>query len=57
MRIVLLIHSLFFGGAERQLVLLAKGLHQRGHTVVVVPFYSGGPLEQELVDAVIVKIS
>ena len=51
MRIVLLIHSLFFGGAERQLVLLAKGLHQRGHTVVVVPFYSGGPLEQELVDA------
>ena len=51
MRIVLLTHSLFFGGAERQLVLLAKGLHQRGHTVVVVPFYSGGPLEQELVAA------
>ncbi len=50
MRIVLLTHSLFFGGAERQMVLLAKGLHQRGHTVVVVPFYSGGPLEQELVD-------
>jgi glycosyltransferase involved in cell wall biosynthesis len=50
-RIVLLTHSLFFGGAERQLVLLAKGLQQRGHTVVVVPFYSGGPLEHELVDA------
>jgi glycosyltransferase involved in cell wall biosynthesis len=51
MNIVLLTHSLFFGGAERQLIVLAKGLQQRGHKVVVVPFYSGGSLEQELVDS------
>jgi len=44
----LLIRSLEYGGAERQLVNLAKELHKRRHSVVVVAFYSGGPLEQEL---------
>ena len=51
MKIVFLVRSLNYGGAERQLTLLSKGLRQRGHDVVVVVFYSGGPLEKELVDA------
>ncbi len=48
MTLLFLLRSLHFGGAERQLVVLAKGLHQRGHRVTVVTFYDGGPLEQEL---------
>jgi len=53
MKIFFLIRSLGFGGAERQLVLLSKGLHDRGHEVVVATFYSGdgGPLERELLQA------
>jgi len=51
MKVVFLIRTLDCAGAERQLVVLAKGLHARGHEVVVVPFYSGGPLEQELLEA------
>jgi glycosyltransferase involved in cell wall biosynthesis len=48
MKIVLLARSLDFGGAERQLVLLARGLHERGHRVDVVVFYAGAKLEDEL---------
>jgi glycosyltransferase involved in cell wall biosynthesis len=51
MKVVFLVRALDYGGAERQLVVLAKGLHARGHEVVVAPFYSGGPLEQELLEA------
>jgi len=51
MKIFFLIRALDYGGAERQLVVLAKGLHARGHEVVVAPFYSGGPLERELLEA------
>lgn len=51
MKILFLLRSLNYGGAERQLVLLAKGLLERGHHVVVVTFYSGGPLEKELREA------
>lgn len=51
MKICFLLRALTYGGAERQLVLLAKGLHARGHDVVVVVFYSGGPLEKDLLDA------
>jgi glycosyltransferase involved in cell wall biosynthesis len=40
-----------YGGAERQLVILAKGLRERGHDVVIALCYSGGPLEQELREA------
>ena len=43
-----LIRSLEFGGSERQLVLLATALHERGHDVLVIVFYPGGPLEAEL---------
>ncbi|MBL8980422.1 MAG: glycosyltransferase, partial [Gemmatimonadetes bacterium] len=46
--IVFLIRSLDIGGAQRQLVTLARGLHRRGHAVLVVTFYDGGPLVEEL---------
>src|SRR4051794_30732387 len=48
MKIAFLIRSLNHGGAERQLVVLARGLHECGHRVVVVVFYPHGPLEAEL---------
>jgi glycosyltransferase involved in cell wall biosynthesis len=51
MKILFLTRSLNCGGAERQLVLLARGLHQRGHEVAVALFYSGGPLEADLKEA------
>ena len=51
MKILFLTRSLNFGGSERQLVLLARGLHQRGHDVAVALFYSGGPLEADLREA------
>lgn len=46
--IVLLARSLEVGGAERQLVELAKGLDQAGHQVRVALFYKRGPLCEEL---------
>ena len=49
MRIIFLTRSLNYGGAERQLVGLATGLHQRNHEVCVASFYGFGPLEKELV--------
>jgi len=51
MKVCFLLRSLNYGGAEQQLVLLAKGLHERGHQVVVMTFYSGGPLEMKLLEA------
>lgn len=48
MKIVILARALDYGGAERQLVELAKGLHAAGHEVGVIAFYPGGPLEQVL---------
>ena len=49
--ITLLIRSLNYGGSERQLAALAKGMHERQHKVTVAVFYSGGPLERELREA------
>jgi hypothetical protein len=49
--VVLLIRSLALGGAQRQLVQLARGLKERGHRVTVGIFYSGGPLVAELEQA------
>jgi glycosyltransferase involved in cell wall biosynthesis len=40
-----------FGGVERQLVTLAKGMDKSRFEPVVVCFYGGGPLEAELVRA------
>lgn len=48
MDILFLTRSLDYGGAERQLVALARGLRERGHTVTVAVFYAGGPLETGL---------
>ncbi|HEY9098809.1 MAG TPA: glycosyltransferase [Thiobacillus sp.] len=48
MKILFLVRSFDIGGAERQLVILAKGLHQQGHKVSVAVFYANGPLEKEL---------
>lgn len=50
-KIALLTRSLNYGGAERQLVALAKGLHEQGHNVVVAVFYGGGPLQRDLNEA------
>lgn len=46
--IFLLARSLEVGGTERQVVALAKGLHDRGHDVRVGLFYAGGALAEEL---------
>jgi glycosyltransferase involved in cell wall biosynthesis len=57
MRITFLIRSLDYGGAQRQLVALAKGLHGNGHNVTVAVFYAGGPLEKDLRDAGVEMLS
>jgi glycosyltransferase involved in cell wall biosynthesis len=49
--ILFLARSLDRGGAERQLVVLAKGLVRRGHPVAVALFYGGGVYEAELLEA------
>lgn len=51
MKILFLIRSLELGGAERQMIILARALRLRGHQVGVVMFYGGGPLTGELRDA------
>lgn len=48
MRILFLARALTLGGAERQLVVLARGLAARGHDVTLATLYPGGPLEPEL---------
>jgi len=46
--ITFLIRSLDVGGAERQLVELATGLHRSAWRVKVITFYPNGPLEERL---------
>jgi glycosyltransferase involved in cell wall biosynthesis len=46
--VFLLTRALDVGGAQRQLVVLAKALHDRGHSVQVGVFYGGGALAAEL---------
>ncbi len=41
-KILFFIRSLNAGGAERQLVVTAKGLAEKGYQVTVLTFYSGG---------------
>jgi glycosyltransferase involved in cell wall biosynthesis len=48
LRLAFLIRALSCGGAERQLVLLARGLAARGHAVSVSVFYSGGEFDRDL---------
>ncbi|MFZ5571243.1 MAG: glycosyltransferase [Thermodesulfobacteriota bacterium] len=57
MRILFLSRSLERGGAERQLVAIAKGLHRRGHRVVVAVFYDLGEFRRELADTGIPTVS
>lgn len=51
MKILILIRALSAGGAERQAILLAKGLREAGHAVRVAVFYGGGALEADLANA------
>jgi glycosyltransferase involved in cell wall biosynthesis len=48
MRLLFLTRSLVRGGAERQLVTLAKGLAARGHQVAIACFYPAEGLADEL---------
>lgn len=48
LRIAFLVNNLAYGGAERQLVVLARSLRERGHIVSVLTLYPGGGLEPEL---------
>jgi glycosyltransferase involved in cell wall biosynthesis len=48
MRILFLVRALDYGGAERQLVVLANELARRGHKVAIAVFYRGFPLEKEI---------
>jgi len=48
MKLLFLIRALDYGGAERQMITLAKALQARHHTVAVAVFYPGGPLTQTL---------
>ncbi len=50
-RVLFLVRSLRQGGAERQLVALAAGLHRRGWPVTVVCCYGGGVFQAELEQA------
>lgn len=54
--IVFIIRSLHYGGAERQLVNLVKGLNKEKFNPTVLHFYSG-PLKSELVEAKVSVIS
>jgi glycosyltransferase involved in cell wall biosynthesis len=47
-KIVFVVRALGYGGAERQLVTVAEGLHRQGMEAVIVTFYCGGALESEL---------
>ncbi|HKO63231.1 MAG TPA: glycosyltransferase [Pyrinomonadaceae bacterium] len=49
-KVAFLVRSLNLGGAERQLVTLAKALDQDRFDVWVITFYGGGRLESELID-------
>jgi glycosyltransferase involved in cell wall biosynthesis len=51
MKVVFLVRSLNFGGVERQLVTLARGMDKSRFEPVIVCFYGGGPLETELTQA------
>jgi glycosyltransferase involved in cell wall biosynthesis len=55
--VVFLVRSLNYGGVERQLVVLAKGMDRNRFEPVVLCFYGGGPLQDELFQAGIRVIS
>jgi glycosyltransferase involved in cell wall biosynthesis len=51
LKIAFLIRDLNYGGAQKQLVTLVKGINQQCFDVTVLYFYSGGPLEKDLKDS------
>ncbi|NDJ17881.1 glycosyltransferase [Myxacorys almedinensis] len=55
-KIAFLIRDLNYGGAQRQLVTLAKGFAQRGLEVTVFYFYADGPLAKDLQESQIPAI-
>ncbi|MBD2577198.1 glycosyltransferase [Oscillatoria sp. FACHB-1406] len=56
-KLVFLLRSLNIGGAERQLINLAKSLPLNDFDVTVVEFYSGGELEQEIIESEVKLVS
>ena len=56
-RLTFLTRSLDFGGAQRQLVTLAKSLDKRQFDVSILTFYSGQPLEHELENSGVTLVS
>lgn len=56
-RLVFLVRSLDYGGAQRQLVTLAKALDKVRFDVTVLSFYSAQPFEPELADSGVRLIS
>src|SRR6266850_7192728 len=48
LRVLVIVPQLRIGGAEKQAVLLSKGLRARGHHVAVATFYRGGEFEADL---------
>jgi glycosyltransferase involved in cell wall biosynthesis len=51
MRVSILTRSLTRGGAQVQVVTLARGLAKRGHAVQIVVFYGGGALDAQAEDS------
>jgi glycosyltransferase involved in cell wall biosynthesis len=47
MKIVFLTRSFNYGGAERQLMVLAKALKRQGRDISVAVYYPSGPLQKE----------
>jgi glycosyltransferase involved in cell wall biosynthesis len=45
MKVLFFIRSMVVGGSQRQLTMLARGLAQRGHQVLVAVFYTGGEID------------
>lgn len=56
-KILFFIRSLNAGGAERQLVVTAKGLAERGYDVTVLTFYAGGFYADELLNTQVQLLS
>ncbi|MEO8901748.1 MAG: glycosyltransferase [Polyangiaceae bacterium] len=57
MKVVLLVPSLVRGGAERQLVMTARGLQSVGVDVTVMVFYDGGAFERDILESGIRLVS
>lgn len=56
-KVVFLIRDLEYGGAQRQLVTLVKGLDKKCFDVTVLYLYLGGSLEKDLKDSEVPMIS